>query len=124
MRVEYQPMGHQVATIWPVPGERMKADPGARTAQKRNDGREAHEEFKINQAVDAKLPHFENRAQTPDGELKGCSSRHSDHVLAWDHSNNVEDESVIGEDDKVDVVPPDHGSGAADGRVGKNGRAL
>jgi hypothetical protein len=124
VRVEMQPVGHQVAAVGALAGEGVQpyADGGA--AEVGQYGRGTGVELIIDRRVDPQPAQPNHYRQGLANHVQEALGGDRQDVFRRNHIQGVEDESVFLEDQEVHVFPADALDGLLDGWPGQHGGAL
>ncbi len=124
-RVEDQPVGHEVAAIRSLTGEGVEPDPAGRATEVGDDRRGAGVVLEVHRGIQT----FSPAASQGTKEIQGESDEplvgaNLDDVGRGYQIQLIDDEAVLGKDDKEDILGTHHLRGSSQGRIGHHGRAL
>jgi hypothetical protein len=124
VRVVPDPMGHQVSAIRPFAEVGVKARPQARPAEVGQERGGTGKELEIDRRVHLPLPQQQDDADDADQKREKAVAPHRHHVLGRDHVEDIDDETVVIENNHEDVVATNALHGLMQGQVGQDRRAL
>src|SRR5262245_32219699 len=108
-------MGHEIAAVWSVACRRMEPDPIVATNKKTNRGRKTREKLAIDDRVDSP---FRQRANSSKRIESGCNqivAPDGQDVFTRQERHHVKDETILLENQEIDVFAPDQLRRAANG---------
>ncbi len=102
----------------------LKANARFSAGGKRQNGREACQEFQIDYCVDANFSGLKHRLQRTSRESEKTLRRDRYHICIGNNFHRVENDAIIFEYDEVNIFTSNHFDLAQNCWIGENGRAL